>query len=116
MGNAGTAGRADEVVGTRRPDLFLRLIHRLPEGDVQLVLAQLLDGDGQGMLGPGMDLRTRDAERVVQAEGRRVLVDLTRPLGAGYGEAVARVYLAEKLIYLQVVQHSCLLLLSTSLS
>src|SRR5215204_4447212 len=109
LGDPTAAGRVDEVVGVGRAGLFL--VRGLPEGDVQLILAQLLDGNGQRMLGAGVDLRSGDAEGVVEPQGRGVLVDLARPLGAGYGEAVARVYLAQKLVYLKVVQHSCLLLL-----
>src|SRR5215217_6474850 len=112
LGYSVAASWADEVVGIRGPDLFVRLLRRLPEGDVQLVLAQLLDGDGQGMLRTCVDLRARDAEGIVEAKGRGVLVDLARPLGAGHGEAVAGIHLVQKLVYLKVVQHLCLLLLS----
>src|SRR3712207_8741782 len=43
LGNAGAGGRADEVTCIGGPDLFVHLLYGLPEGDVQLVLAQLLD-------------------------------------------------------------------------
>src|SRR5829696_1358887 len=88
LGDAGACWRADEVIGISRPDFF-HVLRGLPEGHVQLVLAQLLDGDGQRMLGSGVDLRARDAKGIVEAQGRGVLVDLARSLGAGHGEAVA---------------------------
>src|SRR5215210_6276611 len=109
----GAGWRADEVVGIRGPDLFLHLLWRLPEGDVELVLAQLLDGYRQRVLRTGVDLRARDAEGIVEAEGRGVLVDLARPLGARHSEPIAGINLAQKLVYLKVVQHLCLHLLST---
>ena len=55
--------------------------------------------------GPGMPRAS------FRPEGGGVLVDLARPLGAGHGEAVARIHFVQKLVYLKVVQHSCLLLL-----
>ena len=110
LGDAGAGGRADEVICIGR--LSLRPCPPgLPEGDVQLVLAQLLDGDGQRMLGPGVDLRARDAEGIVEAQGRGVLVDLARPLGAGHGEAVTESTLSRS----SSILRSCSIFASSSM-
>jgi hypothetical protein len=69
QGDAGTTRGADEVVAIRRSDFFLHVLRRLPEGDHELVLAQLLDGDAQRVLGTGVDLRAWDAKGVVQTKG-----------------------------------------------
>src|SRR5215212_3803145 len=76
----GLRARGHEVVaGAHLPGSPLPLA----ETHLQLVLAQLLDGYAQGVLGAGVDLRSGDPQGIVETQSGGVLVDLARPLGAG---------------------------------
>src|ERR687893_1101278 len=95
FGNARTTWGADKVVPVGRPNFLRHALRRLAEAHLQLVLAQLLDGDAQGMLGAGVDLRAGDTQGIVQAQGGGVLVDLTGSLCTRYHEPITGIHLAQ---------------------
>src|SRR3989304_10226216 len=70
-----------------RPD---RAARRAGSGNgLDLALRDLLEGDGQGVLGTGLDERGREVVERALAELVVVVVDLPRPLGGGDHERVA---------------------------